>query len=588
MTEIDDCFCFSCVAATMWKALTRTQDIHTVIKDAHAEHVSGAGLKKVLTVRDLVSFGISSTLGSGIFVTVGTIATRFAGPGLFLTFIVAGIGSLLSAYCYAEFASRLPVSGQSYTYSYVSLGEFVAFITGWLGFFSYAVSTAAVSRGWANYLDCFIRGIGNIFGYPMMLPRWLVSQPVPGWEGILGVSGLAAGLNIFCTFLGCLGIHESTKLSFFLVVMNTLMMIGFALYGSIEYGDVDNLVPLLPFGFTGIMKGSGLAFFCCIGWELVCTLSEEVKHPSRDLPRGIIGSLGIVTLIYCGVCLSLSLMVPYDKISLESPIADAFAFHGDSIGYLVIAFVCSTVCPPSVLTGIVGPPRILYKMAKDGLLYESFSRLNTHGAPVVATIVGGVIAAILGGILEFDSLVSACSAVTLFMFVIVCLGVVIVRVNESGTLSHASHLRSILGIGIALFCLFSFVFCSLCVQSDADRTWVYVMGFANVVSASVVIKVYQDIVSGQRSVSTTPSSAKSTDPLLVNGSDAVVITSVTRKMKREIFFCPMVPVLPLVAAWVDIFMMASLGIPALGGLIIMLVGGMFVYFSYGINNSKLR
>ena len=572
----------------MWKALTRTQDIHTVIKEAHAEHESGNGLKKVLTVRDLVSFGISSTLGSGIFVTVGTIATKYAGPGLFLTFIVAGIGSLLSAYCYAEFASRLPVSGQSYTYSYVSLGELVAFVTGWLGFFSYAVSTAAVSRGWANYLDCFLRGVGELMGYPINLPRWMVNEPVAGWEGILAFSGLAAGLNIVCTFLGCLGIHESTRVSFILVVVNVVMMIAFSLYGSVEYGQVENLQPLLPFGFAGVMKGSGLAFFCCIGWELVCTLSEEVKHPSRDLPRGIIGSLGLVTLLYCAVCVSLSLMVPYDQISLEAPIADAFAFHGDSVGYLVIAFVCSTVCPPSVLTGIVGPPRILYKMAKDGLLYESFGRLNSHGAPIVATIVGGVVAAILGGVFEFDSLVSACSAVTLFMFVIVCLGVIIVRINEVGTSSQAStSSRNMLGLSLVLFCVFSFSLCSELVE-PGHIAWVREsLAFANVVSASVVIKMYQDIVSRPRSGTSTPANENLKDPLLT-GTDAIVITSVSRRSKKEIFMCPWVPVLPLLAAWVDIFMMASLGIPALGGLIIMLVCGLFVYFSYGIYNSKLR
>ena len=571
----------------MWKALTRTQDIHTVIKEAHAEHVSGNGLKKVLTVRDLISFGISSTLGSGIFVTVGAIATKYAGPGLFLTFIVAGIGSLLSAYCYAEFASRLPVSGQSYTYSYVSLGELVAFVTGWLGFFSYAVSTAAVSRGWANYLDCFLGGLGDLMGYPINIPRWLVNDPIVGWEGIFAFSGLAAGLNIVCTFLGCLGIHESTKVSFFLVVVNVVMMIGFSAYGSIEYGEPANLQPLLPFGFGGIMKGSGLAFFCCIGWELVCTLSEEVKHPSRDLPRGIIGSLGLVTLLYCAVCVSLSLMVPYDQISLEAPIADAFAFHGDSLGYLVIALVCSTVCPPSVLTGIVGPPRILYKMAKDGLLYESFGRLNSHGAPVVATVVGGVVAAVLGGVLEFDSLVSACSAVTLFMFVIVCLGVLIVRINEAGTFSQAGTSRSMLGLSLVLFCVFSFGFCLELVE-PSQISWIkYALGFANIVSASLVIKLYQDIVSSPKSGTTTPSNENLKDPLLKE-SETIVITSVSRRMKKEIFMCPWVPILPLVASWVDIFMMASLGIPALGGLIIMLVFGLFVYFSYGIYNSKLR
>ena len=566
----------------MWKALTRTQDIHTVVKEAQAEHATGNGLKKVLTVRDLISFGVSSTLGSGIFVTVGTIATRFAGPGLFLTFIVAGIGSLLSAYCYAEFASRLPVSGQSYTYSYVSLGELVAFVTGWLGFFSYAVSTAAVSRGWASYIDCFLRGIG--FGD---IPRWLVNDPIFGWEGILSVSGLAAALNIVCTVLGCLGIHESTRVSFILVVMNVVMMIGFSLYGSIAYGDMDNLAPLVPFGFSGIMKGSGLAFFCCIGWELVCTLSEEVKHPSRDLPRGILGSLGLVTLLYCAVCVSLSLMVPFDKISLDAPIADAFAFHNDNLGYLVIAFVCSTVCPPSVLTGIVGPPRILYKMAKDGLLYECFGKLNSHGAPIVATIVGGVVAAILGGLLEFDSLVSACSAVTLFMFVIVCLGVLIVRINEIGG-TRTTYQRRAIGMSLVVFSLFSFTFCSELVD-PSETIWIkHALGFGNLVSASLVIKLYQDMVSGHKSGPNTPVSENLKESLMAQPSEAIMISPVSRKMKKEVFFCPMVPVLPLVAAWVDILMMASLGIPALGGLIIMLICGLFIYFSYGIYNSKLR
>jgi APA family basic amino acid/polyamine antiporter len=572
----------------MLSALTRRQDISTVIRDSSESD----GLRKILSVRDLVSFGISSTLGSGIFVTVGTIATMYSGPGLFLTFIVAGLGSLLSAYCYAEFASRLPVSGQSYTYTYVSLGELVAFITGWLGFLSYAVSTAAVARGWASYLDCFVTGVTGI-----TMPRWLVNDPIEGYEGILSLCGLAVGVNFFCTILGCFGIHESTRISFILVVINCTLMIVFSVFGSLRYGSIENLEPLLPFGILGVLRGSGLAFFCCIGWELVCTLSEEVRHPSRDLPRGIIGSLGIVTILYCGVCLSLSLMVPYESISISAPIADAFKYHGDRYGYLLISFVCTTVCPPSILTGLVGPPRILYKMAKDGLLYEKFGILNAHKSPVWATIFGGIVAGILGGIFEFESLVSSCSCVTLFMFVIVCVGVITVRIREASIDSgfFVARTDNTLGsrtrglwLSIGGFCLVSFLFSVALIEDGVEGYTINILAFINIVLAAVVIRLYQNIIREMKTPTTTPVSAKK-EPLLAHASiDMIVVTSVSsRNRKREIFLCPGVPFLPLLAAWVNIFMMASLGVPALGGLVIMLACGLPIYFTYGIYHSNL-
>ena len=555
----------------------RKQLIADVVKDAADAHALGTGLKKVLGVRDLISFGISSTLGSGIFVTVGSIS-GLAGPGLFLSFLVAAFGSLLSAFCYAEFASRLPVSGQSYTYSYVSLGELVAFTTGWLAFISYSVATAAVSRGWANYVDSFVRAVVGTG-----LPAWLVNEPVDGWYGMISLSGLAALLNLFCMTLACFGVHESTRISFILVIVNLVLMTCFSAYGAFNYGEAANLEPLLPFGLTGVVKGSGLAFFCCIGWELVCTLSEEVKKPSRDLPRGIMGSLGAVSVLYCAVCLTLSAMVPFTNISVSAPIADAFRFHGDNLGALVVSLTVVVVCIPSTITGVVGTPRMLYKMAMDGLIYDWLAIVNSHGSPVYATLVCGTFSAILGGVLHFESLASSCSAVTLFMFAIVCVGVVIVRANEcvaAGYVNSISHLT----FSLVAFCVISFAFClALVNMDDFSAPVLYSMGFANLVAAALTVRMYDQIASGRR---TSLDSVKSgsNEPLL---NSVVVVTGLNKKGRRNIYLCPLVPYMPLLATWVDLFMMASLGYAALGGLLLMLVSGLAVYFSYGIKNSKL-
>lgn len=546
----------------------RKQRITTVVNDAAIAHSQGKGLKKVLGVRDLVSFGISSTLGSGIFVTVGSISA-LAGPGLFLSFLIAAFGSLLSACCYAEFASRLPVSGQSYTYTYVALGEVVAFTTGWLGFVAYSVATAAVARGWATYFDSLVALVTGSH-----LPAFLVNDPVSGFGDIFSFSALAAFLNIFCVVLACVGIQESTRLSFILVVVNFVLMTAFCMYGATMYAEAGNLEPLLPFGLAGVVKGSGLAFFCCIGWELVCTLAEEVKHPSRDLPRGIVGSLSAVTVLYCAVCLTLSAMVPFELISVGAPIADAFSQHGDRIGALLVSVTVVIVCIPSTLTGIVGTPRIVYKMAQDGLVYRWLGSVNSHGAPVTATIVSGTISALMGGVLHFDSLASSCSAVTLFMFAIVCVGVVIVRVSEHESPTHP-HAIQRLTFALIMFSVISLAVSMCVVDPDlVSSLALYVLAGANIVCGGVVLYIYEWALDY----------APLAQPLL---TDEITVTSVPKRAKKDIYLCPLVPIVPLIATWVDIFMMASLGYTALTGVLIMLLSGMAIYFSYGINHSKL-
>lgn len=564
---------------TSWRVF-RKQCIADVMRESTETHASGCGLKKVLGVRDLISIGISSTLGSGIFVTVGSISA-LAGPGLFLSFLVAAFGSLLSAFCYAEFASRLPVSGQSYTYSYVSLGELVAFTTGWLGFVSYSLATAALTRGWANYVEAICKSLLGNFE----MPQWLFSQQIDGFWDLFSLSALAAVLILVCTVLACLGVHESTRISFILVIVNFGLMISFCVYGVVNYGTVKNFDPLLPFGFSGVMKGSGLAFFCCIGWELVCTLGEEVKKPSRDLPRGILGSLAAITVLYSGVCLALSSMVPYADISASAPIDDAFRYHGDHMGSFIVSLTVVIVCIPSTITGIVGPPRLLYKMAVDGLMCGWLRKINSHGAPVYATVICGLLSALLGGVLNFESLASSCSAVTLFMFTIVCIGIVTVRANETTSqLTGNDTALTKLTAALCTFCFVSFAFCICIMESESFTPSVlYTLGFLNVVAGALPIRIYDKIHAGRISSIESTVRGVSSEPLL----DNVVVIKAKAASQKDIFMCPLVPVVPIFAAWVNIFMIASLGYAAIGGLVIMLVSGLWVYFTYGIHHSNL-
>ena len=545
---------------SFFQKISRRQAIRDVINEA--DH--SKGLRKVLGVTDLVAFGISSTLGSGIFVSVGLIS-QFAGPAIFLSFAIAAIGCLLSASCYAEFASMVPVSGQSYTYTYVALGEVVAFITGWLGFLAYSVAAAAVSRGWAAHVSSLIESVWGV-----TLPNGLVNCPIED-VSMLSVSGLAVFLNLACTVLGCLGVTHSTRLASLLVVVNVSIMAGFSIYGAASYGEASNLVPLLPSGLGGVLKGSGLAFFCLTGWELTCTLSEEVRNPSRDLPRGILTALLSVTILYCSVCLTLSSMVPNENISVSAPIVDAFRFHNDEKGAFLVSLTVIIVCIPSTISGIVGTPRIIYKMAKDGLLFPFLAKVNRYGSPVAATMLCGLFSASLAGFVSFESLAASCSAATLFMFAVVCIGLVVVRVRENESPVDPGLTNGLI-LSLLAFIITSFAFCLCLSAGNSESVSIFLLGVVNILSFCICIRFYRS------------ATRVTFDPTLALVHRMIMDGKFD---KPDRFRCPFVPYLPLVAAWVNIMIVASLGPAANVGLILMLLSGLAMYLLYGIRHSKL-
>ncbi|KAF4654286.1 hypothetical protein FOL46_008787 [Perkinsus olseni] len=223
-------------------------------------------LKKCLGLGEVVTFGISNTVGSGIFVVVGSVAAQYSGSGLFISMLMAVLVSLLSAFCFAELAAKIPAAGQVYTYTYVCMGELIGFLSGWLTTIPYCFSSAAIARGWGGYLKSFIYALTG-------------------------------------TIVSLFGVKESASLSYIMACINCAVLIGISIYGAIRFGDLSNFTESWPNdyngdgGISGVLRGSGLAFFSCVGWDAVCTLSEEVRDSKRDIPRGIMGMTKLAVII---------------------------------------------------------------------------------------------------------------------------------------------------------------------------------------------------------------------------------------------------------------------------------------------------
>jgi len=486
------------------------------------QSLKSQGLMRSLGLVDVVSFGISATLGSGILVSVGYVTKYHTGPSVAVCFAGVVIVVLLTALCFAEFASRLNTSGVGYAYAKHVFGDMVGFCVGLITFVSYCFGTAAGARGFAQYLGCFVFGISGI-----QLPAWLLGSSSKD-KSPFDCSALAPILCGLATIVSVSGAKNSAKVSNALVVLNLSLMISFIIYGTVYYGDTDLLVPMtIPsIGWRGILDASGSAFFCLIGWELTCSLSEEIKHPSRTLPTGLISSLLIVGLIYCAVSFTLSVMVPYNLINVEAPVAFAFLFHGDTRMYLVVSLVASTVCVSNVLSSTIGTPRIVYAMARDGHLFDSLATLSlSTNVPLRAALVCGVINIIGSGLFDFESLAKITSCMTLMIYATVCGGVVILR-TKSQTLIKPLIFFSISTI------VFQF---EILHPQYPDSILLWILGVLNLVSSLYIIKQFNTRYSSLD------------EPLLEPPPGC------------EFFKCPLVPAIPLLAVWTNLFVIASMG-----------------------------
>lgn len=410
------------------------------------------GLKRVLNVKDLTFMGIAAVVGAGIFSTIGK-ASFDGGPGVVFLFLITAVTCGFSALCYAEFAGRVPISGSAYTYAYVSFGEIIAWIIGWALILEYAIGNIVVAISWSGYFDNLLQGLG------VHLPKWLLADPFTASEtfkaaiaeqasgkplsaamqeaiNIYNSAPIIAGKHIFfnlpafiivvlITLLAYVGIKESKKSANYMVIFKIAVIIFIIVMGFF-YVDAKNWNPFLPNGFGGVLAGVSAVFYAYIGFDAISTIAEECKNPQRDLPKGMIYSLLICTVLYILIALVLTGMVNYTELNVTDPLAFVFEKLGlHKIGYIIS--ISAVVATTSVLLVFqLGQPRIWMSMSRDGLLPKRFAKVHPKfGTPSFATIVTGLLVGIPTLIMPADLVTDLTSIGTLFAFVLVCLGVLV-------------------------------------------------------------------------------------------------------------------------------------------------------------------
>lgn len=412
------------------------------MENAQAESDHGHGLRKVLRVRDLTSMGIAAVIGAGIFSTIGQAAYN-GGPGVVFLFMIIALTCGFTALCYAEFAARVPVAGSAYTYSYVSIGELVAWIIGWALIMEYAIGNVVVSISWSSYFVNVIEGLGidfpawlatdtltaeTLYNNAMEAGRstdglaWTTAPMIGGWRVILNIPAFI--IIVLITILAYIGIRESKKSANFMVGMK-LVVLAVIVGIGVFYINTDNWHPFLPNGVTGVLSGVSAIFFAYIGFDAISTTAEECANPQRDLPKGMIYSLLICTGIYVVVTLVITGMISYSEFNhVADPLAYVFEkINMPKIGYAIS--VSAVVAATSVLLVFqLGQPRIWMSMSRDGLLPKKFSKIHPKfHTPSFATIVTGFVVGIPALFVDIAIVTDLTSIGTLFAFVLVCAGV---------------------------------------------------------------------------------------------------------------------------------------------------------------------
>ncbi len=421
-------------------SIMRTKSVEQSIRDTDEPEFK---LKKALGPLDLTVFGIGVIIGTGIFVLTGVAAATNAGPALSLSFVISGIACALAALCYAEFASAVPVAGSAYTFSYASIGEFVAWIIGWDLILEFTVGAAAVSVGWSGYLVQILSSIG------LAIPTSITSVE----EGVINVP--AAIIVLLLTALLVFGIRLSSTFNLVVTTIKLLVVAFFIIFG-IFFITTANWSPFIPapvpaeagtasfydapllqtifgieqqsFGVGGIVSAAAIVFFAYIGFDTVATAAEETRNPQRDLPIGILGSLAICTILYILVSQIMTGIVPYTELNVSAPMALAFSYAGQdwAAGLVSAGAICGLTSVIMIL--MLGQSRVAFAMSRDNLLPRYLARSHPRfGTPYRITILTGIVVAIIAAFTPISEIAELVNIGTLFAFVLVSIGVIILR-----------------------------------------------------------------------------------------------------------------------------------------------------------------
>jgi APA family basic amino acid/polyamine antiporter len=436
--------------------LFRTKNLDAILQESE---ISEHQLKRSLTTFDLVMLGIGAIIGTGIFAVVGTAAAGGAehlgaGPAVIISFLITAVACAFCALCYAEFASMVPIAGSAYTYSYATLGELIAWIIGWDLVIEYAIGNVAVAISWAAYFHQLVEGFG------FHIPAWMCVDYRTSYQAVIAIEKgveltpdmafayeawlshptigdipiifnfLAAGIVGLITWLLVYGVKESARVNNYMVILKVAILLFFILVGA-TYVRPANWTPFMPNGFSGVWTAASLIFFAFIGFDAISTAAEECKNPERDMPRGILWSLAICTFIYVATAAVLTGIIPWNQLGVADPLAAALAYLQLDWAAGIVSFGAVIAMTAVLLVFQLGQPRIFFSMSRDGLLPPVFSKVHpVHKTPYVTTIWTGVIVAVFAGFANLNEIVELTNIGTLFAFVLVCLGILILRKKD--------------------------------------------------------------------------------------------------------------------------------------------------------------
>uniref|UniRef100_A0A9I9CUT2 Cationic amino acid transporter C-terminal domain-containing protein n=1 Tax=Cucumis melo TaxID=3656 RepID=A0A9I9CUT2_CUCME len=566
--------------------------------------------------------GVGATIGAGVYILVGTVAREHSGPALAISFLIAGIAAALSAFCYAELASRCPSAGSAYHYSYICVGEGVAWLIGWALILEYTLGGSAVARGISPNLAL-------LFGGNDRLPSFLARQTLPGLDIV--VDPCAAILVLIVTALLCLGIKESIAAQAVVTGANVCAMMFVIIAGSyigFKTGWVGYELPTgyFPYGVDGMLAGSATVFFAYIGFDAVASTAEEVKNPQRDLPLGIGLSLSLCCALYMMVSVVIVGLVPYYEMDPDTPISSAFAEHGMQWAAYVVSTGAVTALCSTLLGSLLPQPRILMAMSRDGLLPSFFADVNKKTqVPVKSTIVSGIGAACLAFFMDVSDLAGMVSVGTLFAFATVAVSVLILRyippnevplpsslhesfdplslpihtsaddvdgqyTENNSTKDSARPLLAKVDSSVDIPIIGSYLARRGYALNDKNRR--KFAGWA-ILSTCVGALLLTYAATNLRLPSYVRYSVSGTGVFLLL-SALVVLSCIDQDDARHSFgytggfTCPFVPLLPIVCILINTYLLINLGVGTWARVSVWLVIGVIVYIVYGRNHSTLR
>ncbi|XP_050041877.1 high affinity cationic amino acid transporter 1-like isoform X1 [Dermacentor andersoni] len=592
-------------------------------KRVGADVAEASQLNRCLSTFDLTLLGVGGTLGLGIYVLAGQVASTKAGPAVVLSFLVAAVASVFSGLCYAEFGSRVPRAGSAYVYSYVTVGELMAFIIGWNLILEYIIGTASVARGYSGYLDSLLNRTmeTHMRQWMPISVSWLSSYP----------DLFALGITLILAMMLAIGVKESTRFNNLFTGLNLLVVLYVVIAGSFK-ADVANWqlkpsdVPsghgkggFFPYGVGGVLNGAASCFYGFVGFDVIATMGEEVRNPRRAIPIGIVLSLGIVFLAYFGVSIIETLLWPYYAQNVSAPLPFVFQEIGWPVAKWIITIGALAGLSTSLLGGMFPLPRVLYAMGSDGLIFRFLAivhpRLKT---PLIATAVSGVFAGVMAMIFNVEELANMMSIGTLLAYSLVAISVLMLRYEPLSPQSIASAEPS---LSVSISNRRRMYDVTRPSDGDADAadsrkqaddqkarsiitTLFNLDGLLSPTETTSFIVKILTLVVGALFMALTALLVFAEDEVLSLATSALVplvlmslvsifcIACIMRQPSASTetlaFAVPLVPIIPLINTFINLYLMMRLPLATWARFGIWMAVGMLIYFGYGIWNSSQR